>query len=603
MTDVTAASAQPDRAIDPFTAEILRNYLVATIREMVSTTVRTAYSTCFSEAEDFTCALFDSSGRMIAQAAGIPIHVGGLGIAMQGILARWDSFAPDDVIVHNDPFTGGSHQADGTVCRPIFVDAELVGFAVNRGHWTDVGGMAPGGWSGTARHVVQEALRIPFVKLYDAGKLNADVRDLLLANVRLPQQLWGDLQAQIASAVTAERRIVETARKYGLETLRASFQLAQEYSRRRFLRALEAVPDATVRAREIFMENDGFGGGPYEVEVAITKSASGLVVDYAGTDGQAQAPVNCSEGTARAGTYTPLIAIFDPEVPVNDGLLDLIEFRAPLGSLVRPVYPAPVFAATGDPVHRLSEVILSALRELVPDRVVASSYATGNNITGWAVEPETRAESLWYIFESGGVGARATKDGNSADFFVTANGKNESMEVWEQRYPVHFEAYRLVPDSAGPGTWRGGLGCARHLRLLQPTSLTANADRHVLAPPGFFGGSDGTVSAFLIERDGTPQTFSELFGTASPSKFSNIQADAGDILIVQQGGGAGYGDPHERIPEAVAADVAEGYVSRERAERDYGVALDGDGAVDRGRTSALRPASSGDALSTIGGRD
>lgn len=291
MTEAIAASAQAGRDIDPFTAEILRNYLVATIREMVTTTVRTAYSTCFSEAEDFTCALFDSNGRMIAQAAGIPIHVGGLSIAMQGILTRWKNFSPDDVIIHNDPFTGGSHQADGTVCRPIFVDGELVGFAVNRGHWTDVGGMAPGGWSGTARHVVQEALRIPFVKLYDAGKLNADVHDLLLANVRLPQQLWGDLQAQIASAVTAERRIVETASKYGLDTLLASFRLAQDYSRRRFLRALESVPNSTVRTREIFMENDGFGGGPYEVEVAITKTATGLVVDYTGTDQQAQAPV------------------------------------------------------------------------------------------------------------------------------------------------------------------------------------------------------------------------------------------------------------------------------------------------------------------------
>lgn len=282
--------------------------------------------------------------------------------------------------------------------------------------------------------------------------------------------------------------------------------------------------------------------------------------------------------------------------------MDLIEFRAPLGTLVRPVYPAPVFAATGDPVHRLSEVILSALRDLVPERVVASSYATGNNITGWAVEPETRAESLWYIFESGGVGARATKDGNSADFFVTANGKNESMEVWEQRYPVQFEAYRLVQDSAGPGTWRGGLGCARHLRLLQPTSLTANADRHVLPPPGFFGGNDGTVSGFFIEREGVPRSFTELFGTASPSKFSNVQADAGDILIVQQGGGAGYGDPRDRIPDLVAGDVAEGYVSLESAERDYAVALNRDGAVDQRRTSALRHADGPEGRSTIGGR-
>src|SRR2546426_5408874 len=185
---------------------------------MVTTTVRTAYSTCFSEGEDFTCALFDAGGNMIAQAAGLPVHAGGLPIVVRHFLHVFERFEPGDVIIHNDPYTGGSHQADVVICRPMFYGEHLIGFAVNRGHWTDVGGMAPGGWSGTARHIVQEALRIPAVKLYEASQLKVEIRALIEHNVRFARQMWGDVQAQIASNITAERRLEALIDKCGLDT-------------------------------------------------------------------------------------------------------------------------------------------------------------------------------------------------------------------------------------------------------------------------------------------------------------------------------------------------------------------------------------------------
>jgi N-methylhydantoinase B len=559
--------------VDPFTAEILRNYLVSTVKEMVTTTVRTAYSTCFSEGEDFTCALFDARGDMIAQAAGLPVHAGGLPIVARYVLTVLDRFEPGDVIIHNDPYTGGSHQADVVVCRPMFWRDRLIGFAINRGHWTDVGGMAPGGWAGTARHVVQEGLIIPAVKLYEAGRLKREIRDVLVKNVRFSRQMWGDVQAQIASNITAERRLQALIDKYGLEVVLASFDAALDYTRRRFLRAMEAMPDTRVTAGDIYMEDDGSGGGPYRVQVTITKVPGKIVVDYTGTDPQAMGTVNCTQAVTHAGTLVPIIAVLDAEIPVNQGLLDLIEIRTPAGTLVHPVYPAPCFTATADPADRVSEVMQLALGKLLPARVMASSYATGNNLTGWGVDARSGEEFLWYIFESGGCGARATKDGNSAEWHVMANCKNESMEVWEQRYPVRFLRYELVPDSGGPGTWRGGLGVTRHLELLRPTVLTANADRHVIPPSGFFGGRDGTVNRFTIIRDGQELTFKELFGTASLSKFSNLPAEAHDVLAVTQGGGAGYGDPLERAPELVAQDVKNGYVSPTRARTDYGVVV------------------------------
>lgn len=579
---------RPAANVDPFTAEIMRNYLLSTVKEMVSTTVRTAYSTCFSEGEDFTCGLFDRHGNMIAQGAGINVHAGGLSLLVRHFLDKFGAFEPGDVVIHNDPYTGATHQADGAIFRPMFHGKDLLGFSVNRGHWTDVGGMAPGGWAGTARHVVQEALRIPATKLYRAGVLNVEIREMIEHNIRFARQWWGDVQAQIASNITAERRLQAMVRKYGLGVVLGSFDLVIDYSRRRFLKAMGSMPNISVSASDIYMEDDGFGGGPYRVQVTITKSPDKIVVDYTGTDSQALSTVNCSKGVALAATYAPLIAVLDADVPLNQGVVDLIEYRAPEGTLVNPVYPAPCFASTADPGDRISEIMLLALAKLLPERVIAGSYATGNNLTAGGYDAAQGGDFVWYIFESGGCGARASKDGNSAEWHLMSNCKNESMEVWEQRYPVRFQRYELVPDSGGAGEWRGGLGVTRELEIMLPTVLTAIADRHVVAPPGLFGGKPGMVNRFSLIRDGHDRTFSEWFGFPSPSKFSNVPTDVGDVLTVTQGGGGGYGDPLKRAPAQVAADVLEDYVSPDRALSDYGVVIDKDGTLDLAATERER---------------
>jgi len=580
MSDALQEPVRTSANVDPFTAEIMRNYLLSTVKEMVTTTVRTAYSTCFSEGEDFTCGLFDRHGNMIAQAAGINVHAGGLSLLVRHFLDKFDRFEPGDVIIHNDPYTGATHQADGAIFRPMFHGSDLLGFSVNRGHWTDIGGMAPGGWAGTARHVVQEALRIPAAKLYRGGVLNVEIREMIEHNIRFARQWWGDVQSQIASNITAERRLQAMVGKYGLPVVLGSFDAAIDYSRRRFLKAMEGMPNISVTASDTYMEDDGFGGGPYRVEVTISKSPDRIVVDYSGSDPQALSTVNCSKGVALAATYAPLIAVLDADVPLNQGVIDLIEYRAPEGSLVNPVYPAPCFASTADPADRISEIMQLALSKLLPERVTAGCYATGNNLTAGGFDPEQGGDFIWYIFESGGCGARATKDGNSAEWHLMANCKNESMEVWEQRYPVRFQRYELVRDSAGAGKWRGGLGVTRELEITLPTVLTANADRHVVPPSGLFGGQAGTVNRFSLIRDGQDRTFKEWFGVPSPSKFSNMPAQVGDVLAVTQGGGGGYGDPLERAPDHVVADVLNGYVSAERARSDYGVVVDAGGALD-----------------------
>lgn len=570
-----------------FTTEVIRNYLLSTVREMHQTTVRTAYSTCFSEGEDFTCGLFDAQGRMVVQAYGLPAHSGALVDAMDTIRRAYPTMRRGDVILHNDPYNGGSHQADVGVCRPMFVGPRMLGFTINRGHWVDIGGMAPGGWCGTARHVIQEALIIPPVKLYEAGVLRREIKDLVLRNVRMPKQVWGDLQAQLASNIIAERRVATLIEKYGMKAVQAAMEEAIGYSRRRFAKALSECRDGEYSGYEV-QEDDGHGGGPYRINVTVRKQGSRVVVDFAGTDRQVRGPINCSFTETKAAAYTAVMAVVDPFVPMNSGVLELIDVLAPEGSLVRPVYPAPVFCSTADPCDKVCEAVLRALAEMAPGRVPAGTYCTGNNITGSGEVPGSEDEFLWYIFESGGCGARSEKDGNSVEWHLMANCKNESMEIWETRYPVQFVEYGMVVDSGGPGKHRGGLGAIRRIKLLEETFITGCADRHEVPPWGLEGGKPGMVNRFTVIRQAAENDLKTLYGIPSASKFTSLPLQREDILSVRQGGGGGYGNPLEREVERVRRDVLNGYVSRARAETEYGVIIDSLGRVDMPATDAHR---------------
>jgi N-methylhydantoinase B len=556
------------RELDEFTAEVLRLYLVSTVREMVVTTVRTAYSTCFAEGEDFTCGLFDAAGKMVAQDQGVAVHTGGLQDAVGHIIEMAGPIEEGDVFIHNDPYRGGTHQADVLVCRPMFGQGELLGFAANRGHWSDIGGMAAGGWSGGAEDVIQEGLTIPAMRLMRRGVVDEDLRALLLSNARLPRQLWGDLQAQVASTIVAERRVQEVVERYGLPGYRSAIEAAISYSRKRFLAALEPVSEATVEAED-FMEDDGRGNGPLRIRVALTKSHGRLVADFAGSAMQATAPINCSFACTKAAVIVSVLAVLDPQVPLNRGVIELVEIHAPEASLVNPSYPAPVFGSPGDPTHRVAEAVMRALAKLVPGRVPAMSYASGQNVTG-AGKTADGAEFLWYSYQAGGCGGRLGSDGNSAEWHVMANCKNESMEVWETRYPVEFVRFALIADSGGAGRWRGGLGTERSFRLLADTRLSATSDHHLVGAVGSDGGQGGLPNGFAVERAGIRRSMQDLFNLPSPSKFSNLPLLQGDVFVSIQGGGAGYGLPSDRDPDGLLADVNCGYITPEAAATDYG---------------------------------
>jgi allantoinase len=293
-----------------------------------------------------------------------------------------------------------------------------------------------------------------------------------------------------------------------------------------------------------------------------------VVVDFTGTDQQVMAPINSTLACTKASVVGALIAVTDPDIPLNDAIIGAIESVIPRGTLVNPNYPAPTFSASADPAARVAETMLRALARLVPHRVPAGAYATGNNVVAGGVKPDGQPY-LWYNFESGGCGARPGLDGNSAEHHLMGNSKNESAEVWEARYPVRVLSYRLVDDSGGAGRWRGGMGTERRIQLLADARLSGVSDHHLSGPVGIQGGGPGRPNGFAIERDGHRKSLQEQFDLPSPSKFWALPLKTGDVFVTVQAGGGGCGDPLERDRRALEADIRQGYVSRESAVRDY----------------------------------
>jgi N-methylhydantoinase B len=542
---------------DPFTMQVIRNYLYATTQEMIETTVRTAYSPTFAEGHDFSCAIFDSSGRMVIQSRGIGVHLGSLVGAMQALVRKFPHPEPGDVFITNDPYLA-THQPDVVVARPIFHRKTHLGYAVNIGHWTDIGGMTPGGCAGTSTHVVQDGLIIPLCRLFSRGKLVEATRDFILSNVRLPDDDWGDLMSQIAATATAETRLRALAERYGIKSVLAGMQAAITYTRTRFRARMDEIPNGSYQALD-YIEDDGVSDRTYPISVSIAKSEDKFVVDFTGSAEQAPTPINASITSTRAAVFTGIIALVDPTIPVNAGIFDLVEVRAPERTITNASWPAPVFGCTFEIAKRIPETILKAFAAKVPRRVAAGSFGSGNNLSARFVDPRTGQESLWYVFYEGGQGATAEHDGNDAVYFWGGTALNQPVEVWEHRYPLLIERYALRDDSGGAGRFRGGLGTVHEIRLLADHYLSGLGDRHRIPPWGVHGAKDGKPNRWSIKRDGKTSELATAFHLKSPSKFYNIHLCKGDLLIIETGGGGGCGDPSERDTAAARRDQELGY--------------------------------------------
>jgi N-methylhydantoinase B/oxoprolinase/acetone carboxylase alpha subunit len=554
---------------------LLHNRLVSICREMGVATMRTAYSPVFNEGFDFICALFDRQGRMIAQAEYNPSMLGAANFAVRWVLEEIgaESFAPGDVWAHNDPYRGGCHLPEHMVLRGIFVDGELVAFAAAIGHIAEIGGRAVGGLAGDATDIYQEGLRLPPVRLMAAGEEVRDVWKILLTNHRTPKLTWGDLHALLGSLTIAERRLTALFRQRGTAATLRDTAALMERAEAWMRREIAEIPDGEYAFSDM-MENDGITPDPYAIRVSVAVRGEEIVADFTGTDRQARGPINATYAVTAAATYNAIFQVTDSGVPRNAGCYRPIRIIAPPGTLVNVTHPGAEVGGNSETHSRIIDIVLGALAGALPDRAVAADGATGCNFIFGGFDAQTGEPYANYHFENVGWGASASHDGNDAQCAPLAISRNVPVEVFDTRYPLRTECLRLVVDSGGAGRHRGGLGTERILRILAP-EMTVGAlfDRAILPPWGLMDGLPAGTATIEIRRAGEAgfRSFTEVFGTLSPTKFSNVTVQAGDLIRIVSPGGGGYGNPRERPEALVRRDVRNGYVSVDMARELYGV--------------------------------
>ncbi len=572
-------------AVDPITLEVVCEGLIAIVREMRATVIRASYSPVIWDMDDFSCALFDPLGQMIAQSEDHPGHVLPMPWSVRCAMEDFEGdLRPGDVILLNDSYRGGTHLNDVTMLYPLFDGDELIIFPAVRAHWSDVGGGAPGSYSGLNTNIYQEGVRIPPIKIVEEGRLNRAAMALLLNNMRLPEDRRGDFNASLGACRIAESRIRRLLEKYGRKTVLDCITLNLDRSEGRLRARIATLPRGEYVYEDYleFYQEGGFD--PVLMRLTLTIAGDEIVADFAGSSPQVPGVVNSTLATTGAGVLVAVKAVLDPEGPINHGTFRPIRLQAPEASIVDVKLDAPA-GAHGEVRKRAVSVMLGALAQVVPELVSGDLCGTSfPNAMGGRDERRQR-DYVYYEAPAGGNGAFLEGDGASAwgniDF---GNVRTiQSAEALESGMPLHVERSELRCDSGGEGTMRGGLGLRRELRLLEGESrYSVLSDRAVLPPFGVAGADPGAPVKVSLRRDGAEVDF------ATPGKVTGVAIRAGDVVVMQSAGGGGYGDPLAREPDRVRDDVRAGYVSPERARLGYGVVLAPSGEVDVAATQGER---------------
>jgi N-methylhydantoinase B len=562
-------SDDPGVDVDAVTLEVVRNACAAVCEEMNATLVRTGYSPNIKERRDCSCALFGPDGEMLAQAENMPVHLGAMPFSVAAAVERFPpaEMAPGDAVLLNDPFRGGAHLPDLTLVTPVFAGGELVAFAANRAHHADIGGARAGSVAADSTEIYQEGLRIPPVKLFEAGDPNDAVFDTILANVRTPDERRGDLRAQAAANRTGVRRFRDLVERYGPDTMAAAAEEIKDYSERRMRAELAELPDGTYSFADA-LDDDGRGNENLPVRAAVTVADESVTVDFAGTAPQTEGPINAVRAVTASATYYAVRCVTDPDIPPNHGCYRPITVEAPSGTIVNPEPPAAVVGGNLETSQRVTDVVLGALGEAVPERVTAAGQGTMNNVTFGGTDPRSDSPYAFYETQGGGFGGRAGTDGMDGVHVHMSNTMNTPAEVLETAYPLRVERYELRPDSGGLGEFRGGLGLRRDITVRDhAATFSLLADRHRSRPYGLAGGDPGeSGSAALVDADGDDLE-------RLPPKVIRELA-AGTTVSIRTPGAGGYGPVRERDPDAVRRDVRLGKVSVEAALARYGVEVD-----------------------------
>ena len=525
-------------AVDPISLEVFKNLFVSVAEEMGVALGRTAYSPNIKERRDYSCAVFNPAGEMVAQAAHIPVHLGAMPASVQAAVAQ-HTLQPGDIVVLNDPYLGGTHLPDITLVGPVFVEQQgkrvLAGFVANRGHHADIGGMTPGSLP-LSTELYQEGFIIPPIKLARRGRLNQEVIALLCRNSRTPEERKGDLAAQIAAIRVGERRLQEVVARYGLEVTHEHMAALLDYSERMTRAAVRRIPEGQYQYTD-FMDDDGLSDEPVPITVTVTVREDSLEFDFTGTAAQRPGCINAPFAVTVSAVLYVVRCIVGENVPANSGCLRPVRVRAPEGTLVNPKPQGGVAGGNVETSQRITDVLLGALAQALPDLIPAASQGTMNNLLIGGHDPIRDKPFVYYETIAGGMGARPTKDGVSGIHTHMTNTMNTPIEALEFVYPLRMLKYLIRRGSGGAGQHRGGDGVVRELEFLAPARVTIISERRRRAPYGLQGGQPGQRGENVLLKGGVEEV-------RLPPKVT-LDAAQGDVLSMRTPGGGGWGKPRE----------------------------------------------------------
>ena len=566
--------------IDPITFAVIKNGLDSIVDEMAYDVIRTARSEIVKDVMDYSAAICDADGNMIAQAKTVALHLGAVPEAMGVVLEQYgDDMNEGDAIILNDPYQGGMHLPDIFMFMPIFNHGTLQGFTVVICHHTDVGGRVAGSNASDSTEIFQEGLRIPALKLFQGGQQNETLFKLIEQNVRLPDRVIGDLKAQFAACRTGAREMRRLLERYGAETAQGYFTELLDYAERMTREEIREWPDGTYEFTD-YIDDDGFSDTPLPITISITVHGDSLTVDYEGSAPQVPAALNSTRSYTNSCTYLSVKCVLKGDIPNNAGVFRPIGVKTPESSIVNPKMPAAC-AARALTGYRVVDAMFGALAQIVPDRVPAAGEG-GNTVVCLGGYRKDGSPFIIVDMICGAWGGRPDKDGIEAITNPSQNLSNTPVETMESQHPVRVEEYALVPDSCGAGEYRGGLGIARSYRLLaREAGLQLRADRMKIRPYGLAGGTEAAASQNEVtDRSGVRVSL--------PSKI-NRGLKEGELVRHVQPGGGGFGDPLVRDPTKVAYDVWNSKITADYAIAHHKVVVDPvSGALDEAATIALR---------------
>ncbi|MBV6754847.1 hydantoinase B/oxoprolinase family protein [Rhodococcus opacus] len=584
MTDNTTAT----RKLDPVTFEVLRRGFDYACERMSQVLQKASFSPIIYDMVDFSSAVFDPDVELIGQTANCPVHIAAMHYSARASLAKFprETLADGDVVILNDPYLGGTHTPDVTLTTPIYFEGDLIGYAVSRAHWTDVGQTMDS-------HIAGEGFRLPPVKLASAGVLNRDLMDIIKNGTRTPQYVEGDVQAQLASLWACRDEMRRLAQRYGVDVMREGMREILDYTQRRTQKAIEQIPDG-VYYGEDYIDSDGYSEEPVRIKVKLEVSGDRIHVDMTGSDKQCLGPINSPLANTVSAIYYSLKFFLDPQAPANAGMYRQIDFTVPEGSWLNPIWPAPTLGCTTAASSKVTGGIWSAIATAIPDRSVASTYADANWFTASVIDPATDENHVFSDLPAGGWGGTPFNDGMHVTMDPLGNCQNLPAETAEMLFPLRYNSFQMIEDSAGAGRYRGGAGVRMEVEFIGTGQIiTMESSRTREGSPGTNGGGAGSRQKQLRrKKDGSLETVGGLDddGNWLPQMLGGIHFKAGESFVFESGGGGGWGDPFTRDAELVAEDVRNEVVSRARAESDYGVVLTDDLRVDAEATRAARAA-------------